>query len=102
MAEPAIFPKIATLQTKGNIDPGTSNRPTDARSKFRCYALVGIKIEDPWMAEWNICQRPILMRRPVVKLPLHHMSASRAGNLKRSVGAIGIEDVDVVAPSQRG
>ena len=76
MLEPAIFPEIAPLNSECNF---LSSGFSTARWRFCCqdrgYALVRVDVQHPRMAESDICEPPILMRGPVIKMTLCDVSA---------------------------
>jgi hypothetical protein len=99
--QPAISPKITALNAKGNIVSRVLDSAADAGGELRGDALVGVEIKDPRVPEGEIGQSPILVSRPRVEFAAGDASVGRASNRRGSIGAAGVEDVNVVGPAYR-
>jgi len=64
-------------------------------------ALIRVHVEDPWVAEFDVCDRPVLVAGPVVERTLHHASPMLLRDLHGFIRAERIENHNVIRPLQR-
>jgi hypothetical protein len=66
------------------------------------WALVGVGKEDPRVLEEDGCERCVAVRGVVVEGAGVNVCAGGFGDLYCAVGAVGVEDVDVIGPGDGG
>jgi hypothetical protein len=55
------LPKVATPGSKRDLVSGILNDLPETYGKLGSNTLVGIDVKNPWMPEWNVRERPILV-----------------------------------------
>jgi hypothetical protein len=66
--------------------------------EVRGWALVRIEEKDPWMFEGNGAESNVTVSRVVIEGASVEVGSERLRDIRSGVGAVRIEDVDVVGP----
>src|SRR5712664_1328949 len=59
--QPAVSPKVPTLDSKRNLVSRILDGFPEAYGKLRRHTLVGIDVKNPRMPKWNVRERPTLV-----------------------------------------
>ncbi len=103
MLEPGVEEEVAAADAEGcSLVGGCEGDLLHLAGEVRGGALVGVGEEDPGVFEGDACEGSVAVGGVVVEGAGVDMGAGGFGDLYGVVGGVGVEDVDVVGPGDRG
>ena len=78
---------------------GVCQTRTDLFFEARGEALVSVEQQNPLVLEIDIVDRPVLMRRVIIKLALNNPGTPRSRDLERPIGTVRVEDYSLIGPA---
>ena len=103
MLEPGVEEVVAAAQAEsGDLGWGGENELLHLAGEVGGGALVGVEKEDPGVLEGDGGEGSVAVGGVVVEGADVGVGAGGFGGLEGGVGALGVEDVDVVGPGDAG